>query len=146
MFRGSEQAKIDDKGRLKIPARFRQKLLDEYGPEVFVTILRDRRLTIYPIKVWEEKERQLESIPDSLKEKEQILLAANFFGTEKTVDDQGRLPIPPHIREKAGLDGEVTVMGRLRTLVVMNQKYVDEWLSDNFPTAEVHDRLREYGH
>jgi MraZ protein len=145
MFRGFEQAKIDDKGRLKVPARFRQKLADEYGSDVFMTIVRDQQLCIYPLKVWEQKETAFMNVPDSLPEKHRYILAANYFGTEKTVDEQGRLPIPPHLRDKAGLDGEVAVLGLINMLVVMNLAYADKWVQENFPTPVVFDRLKEYG-
>lgn len=145
MFRGFEQAKIDEKGRLKVPSRYRQKLMELYGADVFMTIVREGELDIYPLKVWEEKEQAFAKVPDSLPEKHRYLLTANYFGTEKTVDEQGRLPIPQHLRDKVGLNGEVAVMGTGRVLVVMDLQRVSKQVEEEFPTPLVFDKLKEYG-
>lgn len=145
MFHGFEQAKIDEKGRLKIPSRFRQKLVDKFGPDVFMTMIKPDTLTIFPLSVWEEKEEKFLQVPDSLPEKDRFILTANYFGTEKTVDEQGRLPIPPNLRSRVGLEGEVAVVGYLKTLVVMDLTRAEQWAGENFPDPAVFDRLREYG-
>jgi MraZ protein len=145
MFRGFEQAKIDEKGRLKVPARYRQKLVELYGADVFMTVIREGQLNIYPIKVWEEKESKLAQVPDSLPEKHRFLLTANYYGTEKTVDEQGRLPIPQHLRDKVGLDGEVAVLGTGTMLVVMNLQRVSKQVEEDFPSPLVFEKLQEYG-
>jgi MraZ protein len=145
MFRGFEQAKIDEKGRLKVPARYRQKLVELYGADVFMTVIRESQLNIYPIKVWEEKESKLARVPDSLPEKHRFLLTANYYGTEKTVDEQGRLPIPQHLRDKVGLDGEVAVLGTGTMLVVMNLQRVSKQVEEDFPSPLVFEKLQDYG-
>lgn len=145
MFRGREQAKIDEKGRLKVPAKMRQKLMEGFGADVFMTIVSDSKLTIFPLPVWEEKERQFLKVPDSLPEKESYLFTANFMGSEKTMDDQGRLPIPTHLREELGLDGDVEVVGLIDKILVMRPDTARQWVRDHFPTPQVSDRLKEYG-
>jgi len=145
MFRGSEQAKIDDKGRLKIPARFRERLVKDYGTEVFLTAFRDHQLCIYPIKVWEQKEELLAKVPDSMPEKNRFILAANYFGSEKSVDEQGRLPLPPHLREKAGLEGDVAVIGNVHFMVVMNLEYVDRTTREDTLTPDVFEKMQAFG-
>jgi MraZ protein len=145
MFHGSEQAKIDEKGRLKIPARFRQKLMDDFGPNVFMTCIKPMQLTIYPLKVWEDRMNRFIGVPDSLAEKDRYLITANLRGSDKSVDEQGRLPLPPELRDLVSLNGEVVVMGLLNTLVVMNLEYAQGWVAQNAPDAQVFDRLREYG-
>ena len=145
MFRGFEQAKIDDKGRLKIPARFREKLIKDYGADVFLTAFREHQLCIYPIRIWEQKEELLGKVPDSLPEKNRFILTANYFGSEKSVDEQGRLPLPQHLRDKVGLDGDVAVIGNGNFMVVMNLNFVDRWANENSPTPDVFDKMQAYG-
>lgn len=145
MFRGSEKVKLDDKGRLKIPAPFRQILFDQWGPKVFLTHVKPMQLTIYPLAVWEGIEQRLASMSDSLPEKNRFLLTASNFGSEKSVDDQGRLAIPPDLRQRLRLNEDVLVLGELRTLTVVNAASMQEWVEQNFPDAAVFDRLREHG-
>ena len=59
IFRGSFQATIDDKGRLKLPARLKSQLDEWHGPQVFVTSLAPGELRVYPLGVWEELEQRL---------------------------------------------------------------------------------------
>ena len=145
MFRGSEQAKIDDKGRLKIPARFRQKLFENFGPQVFMTTDDDGMLVIYPIKVWNEKESRMTTVPDTLQSKKKFFLTRNILGTEKTVDDQGRLPIPAALRESTNLKNEILVVGYLNTLVLMSAETAKQWIEEMKPTASDYEKLQEYG-
>jgi len=145
MFRGGDQAKIDNKGRLKIPAQHRQTLFKDYGPEVFMTIIRDKELTIYPLKIWEATEQKLLTMPDSLAEKHTFLTVVNFFGAAKTVDEQGRLLIPPHIREKAALQEEVAIIANLHTLQVLNVKYATEFADQNPLNERIFEAMSKYG-
>lgn len=145
MFRGFEQAKIDEKGRLKVPAVFRERLFRDYGPDVFLTVLRDHQLCIYPLKVWEQKEQRLMDVPDSMPEKQRFIMTANYFGAERSVDDQGRLPLPQHLRDKVGLDAEVAVMGGINFLVVMDRQHADRRAEEDFPSPEVFEKLQGFG-
>ena len=66
MFRGHEQARIDDKGRLKVPNVFRSFLDTKYGRELFLTSVTGEYLRLYPMPVWLEKEEKLGSLADRL--------------------------------------------------------------------------------
>ena len=66
MFRGSAPAKIDDKGRLKLPTAFRRDLEQSYGREIFVTSIRGESVLIYPLTVWQEIEDRLMALPSSV--------------------------------------------------------------------------------
>jgi MraZ protein len=145
MFRGGDQAKIDNKGRLKIPAQHRQTLFAEYGPEIFMTVIRDRQLTIYPLEIWKAKEQKLLHMPDSVEAKHRFLTHANFFGAAKTVDDQGRVAIPAHIRKRADLLEDVAVISNLHTLQVMGAENMERFVDENPLDASTFEALREYG-
>ena len=76
MFRGSAVAKIDDRGRLKVPTDFRRILEDRYGPEVFVTSLLGRSTLLYPLSVWDELERRLAAMPSAGAMRREVHLTA----------------------------------------------------------------------
>jgi MraZ protein len=128
MFRGSGVAKIDEKGRLKIPARFRDTLSQNFGPKVFVTSFGQPSMRVYPLAVWSDIEEKLRNHP--LVEDPEV---ARFFrvvdryGEELEVDAQGRLLIPQRLRKHARMDGEVIVMGHpTNYLEVWNEAVLDE--------------------
>lgn len=110
-FRGSFQASIDDKGRLKLPTRLRQQLVQWYGPVVFITSFDPSELRLYPLPVWEEFERRFLAQP-SLNPLVQRLMEHANYGQEEEVDNQGRVLVPVLLREAVGVDGEVVVSGR----------------------------------
>lgn len=147
MFRGRDQSTVDKAGRLKIPASMRRKLLEGYGPDVFMTLypIQPGRLSIFPLKVWAEKEKMVQSIPDSVPEKHQFLDFVNFWGDDRTLDEQGRLTIPPHLVKKLGFNGEVTVMGGIDRLLVMTPEEAERLALDTPPAPQMFETLRQYG-
>ena len=126
MLRGSQPAKIDDKGRLKIPAGFRGVIEPRYGRDFFVTSFRGDSARIYPIEVYaafEERLRQssqVEPLVDRLRN------AVNYYGQAAVMDGQGRVPIHSLLREKVGIDGEVIVVGHQDFLRVWNREAFEE--------------------
>jgi MraZ protein len=128
MFRGNNPATIDDKGRLKIPTAF-QDALDGYGPKFFVTSFEGTSVRIYPLAEWEKVEKQLLPVPgdkEGNKVKRQIAYRTSFWGQESRADPQGRVLIPAHLRESAGVQGAVAVMGRGEYLEVGGEERVRE--------------------
>src|SRR5260370_25648589 len=95
MLRGNHPARIDDKGRLKVPNGFRAIIEQQWGCELFVTSLSGDHVWIYPMAVWLEIERKLASVPSTSPAKLRFLNRVNFFGQAVTLDRQGRPPPPP---------------------------------------------------
>ncbi len=122
MFRGSQQARIDDKGRLKVPSDFRSVLEDRYGTRLFVTSHFGESVLVYPLPVWEEVERKLLALPSTLEERDRLLEAVNYYGAPTELDAQGRVLIPQRLRESALMVGDVDVMGKLTILEVWNHE------------------------
>lgn len=120
MFRGSASAKIDDKGRLKIPTDLRRHFQDQYGQEVFFTSVLGTSVLLYPLAVWEEIEARLAALPSTDRTKRRFLERVSYFGQQSRLDDQGRVVIPPILRESAEMTGEVVVSGRLDHLEIWN--------------------------
>jgi MraZ protein len=135
-FRGSFQATIDEKGRLKLPARLKAQLEEWYGARVFVTSLKPDELRVYPLPVWEELERSFLAQP-SLNPLVQRLLEHANYGQEDEVDAQGRVLIPALLRETVGMDGEVVVSGRGRFLAVVARDRAQAELTTAFTSEEL---------
>lgn len=120
MFRGSAPAKIDDKGRLKIPTGFRRTLEERYGKEVFLTSVIGDSVQLYPLAVWEEFEQRLATLPSTDRTKRRYLERVAYYGQQAQLDAQGRVVVPPILRESADMQGEVVVAGRLDHFEVWN--------------------------
>ncbi len=129
MLRGNSIAKVDEKGRLKLPAQFRSAIEPEYGTEFFVTSLRGESVRIYPMRVWariEEKLARASSVdPPVMRFKNSV----NFYGQCAVMDGQGRVLIHPLLREKAGIRGEVAVLGQQEFREVWNLSVFEERLT-----------------
>ena len=119
MLRGNYPAKVDEKGRLKIPAAFLQSLR-EYGVDFYVTSENGDYVRLYPMKVWQDIEDKLARLSSHNQTKQKFLNRANYFGQVVELDGQGRVLIPPVLRETAQMKGEVDVLGQLNYLQVWN--------------------------
>jgi MraZ protein len=122
VLRGNSPAKIDDRGRLKIPNGFRAFIEQEHGGELFVTSVHGDSVQIYPMPVWADIERRLAQIPSAHPSRLKFLDRVNFFGQVSEIDSQGRVVIPPRLRESATMTGEVDVFGQMNYLDVWNHE------------------------
>ena len=120
MLRGNQKARIDEKGRLKIPAGFRADIEDSWGSDFYVTSITGQSVRVYPLSVWQEIEERLTNIPAFNPTKKKFLDRVNYFGQESSMDKQGRILIAPFLRESAEMTGEVAVLGKLNYLEVWN--------------------------
>ena len=145
MFRGSSPAKIDDKGRLKIPTDFRRFLEERYGPDLFVTSVIGDSALLYPLQVWEEVEGRLSAIPSADPVKRRYLERVNYYGQQVQLDVQGRLLIPQILRESAGMNGDVVVTGQLDHLVVWNRDRFVARLDEQPFTEDDYRALSSHG-
>ena len=109
VLRGNAPAKIDDKGRLKVPNGFRSLVQQAWGREVFVTSLTGESVRIYPLPVWQQVEAKLAAMPSTHPSRLRFLDRVNYFGQVGEIDDQGRVLIHGRLRESASMAGEVTV-------------------------------------
>jgi MraZ protein len=143
-LRGNYPAKVDEKGRLKIPASFLEEL-KEYGNQFYITSPTGETARIYPMKVWNEIEDKLAKLPSSNKSKRKFLMRTSYFGQVVELDGQGRVLMPSILREKALLKGDVAVLGSLDYLEVMNDaRAVDQMDKDPY-TDEDEKALGDLG-
>ena len=124
MFRGNSPARIDDKGRLKMPTIFRAALESKYGRDLFLTSLTGEQVRIYPMPVWLEIEERLGKMPSSHPARLRFLDRVNYFGQPGELDTQGRVIIPLRLRESATIVGDVDILGQYN--------YLDIWNHDRF--------------
>ncbi len=146
VLRGNHPARIDDKGRLKVPNSFRQLVEAQWGTELFVTSVTGDFVRVYPMGVWLEIERKLAEVPSTHPSKLRFLDRVNFFGQAVTMDRQGRVLVPQLLRESAAMTGEVSVLGLQNHLAVWNLKRLQDRLFKKEPFTDEDGRLlAEYG-
>jgi MraZ protein len=115
-------ARIDDKGRLKVPNTFRTLLESKYGRELFVTSLSGEFVRIYPMPVWLDIERKLGEMPSTHPSRLRFLDRVNYFGQVGELDAQGRVLMPARLRDAATMTGDVDVLGQVTCLDVWNHE------------------------
>ena len=145
MLRGNYPARIDAKGRLKIPSPFKQELEENYGETFCITSLDGQYVRIYPFEEWARIEEKLARNPSFNKTRRKFLDRANYFGQVVQWDKQGRVLIPAVLRESAGMKGEVAVLGNLTYLTVWNNERFLEEVRNNPITSEDERILDELG-
>jgi MraZ protein len=121
MLRGNSLAKVDEKGRLKLPAAFRSVIEPAYGNEFFVTSLRGESARIYPMQVYAELEDKMLAASSVQPLVSKLRNSLNFFGQRAVMDPQGRILLHPLLRDKAELAGDVAVLGQQNFLEVWNR-------------------------
>ena len=136
MLRGNSLAKVDEKGRLKVPAAFRSVIEPEYGTDFFVTSLRGESVRVYPMPVYARLEERLAQSSSVKPAVSKLRTWLNYYGQMATMDGQGRVLIHPFLREAAAIDGEVTVLGQQNFLEVWNRGQFEERLRRNALTDE----------
>jgi MraZ protein len=146
MLRGHHTARIDEKGRLKIPTHFRRRIEEHYNSNVvYVTSVEGLNVRIYPMKEWEAIEQRLLLLPTMSPERRKFLDRTTYFGQEAEIDQQGRVLIHPLLRRKAGIIGEVAVLGYLIYLEIWEHDAFQQNLFANPFTAEDESTLARYG-
>ena len=111
--------KVDDKGRLKIPANLVSGLKD-LGTQFFIASEDGQSARIYPLRVWAEIEKQLVELSAHDKNMEKLLVRAKYFGQTVSMDAHGRVLIPSLLRKTARIKGEVDVLDYQNYLEVWN--------------------------
>jgi MraZ protein len=123
VLRGSYSAKIDSKGRLKIPNAFRDAVVDQHrGSALYLTSLSGDSVRLYPMTVWKALEERLARMPSTHPARLKYLDRVNYYGQVSEFDGQGRVLIPARLRDAAGMTGDVDVLGQVEYLEVWNHE------------------------
>ena len=137
MLRGNYTARIDSKGRLKVPTLFRRYVEEKYGAAFYLTSLTGECVRIYPMPEWEAIEQRLSLLPSMDPARRKFLDRTNYYGQQSAMDSQGRVLIHTLLRKSAGVVGEVVVLGVLTYLEVWeHEKFQQRLLSDPYTEAD----------
>jgi MraZ protein len=140
-FRGSAPARLDEKGRLKVPNLFRQQIEEAFGKDLFVTSLHGRNFLLYPLPVWRSLEEKLAELPAIHRAKNKFLERVNYYGQDGAIDAQGRVLIPQILRDSAKLPPDVVVTGNIDHLIVSDRGALEKKLSTEDFGPEDYDEL-----
>lgn len=144
MFRGNHPTRVDEKGRLKVPAEFKRVIDEKYSTQFYITSLDGKSAQIYPFEEWERIEQKLAGLSTYNPTKKKFLTRTNYWGQVAEMDNQGRLLLPQLLRDSAQLKGEVAVMGYLTRLEVKSMEGVRQEVAEAF-TAEDEKNLDDLG-
>ena len=144
MFRGNHPTRVDEKGRLKVPAEFKRVIDEKYAQQFYITSLDGIVAQIYPFEEWERIEQKLAALSTYNPTKKKFLTRTNYYGQVVEMDGQGRLLVPQILREAAQIRGEVAVLGNLTYLEVRNMEALDKEIKEPF-TDEDTKTLDELG-
>ena len=146
MLRGNYPARVDEKGRLKLPTEFRAQL-DEVDPthQFYITSFDGMNARVYPMREWERIEQKLAALPSMHPTKQKLLSRTNYYGQVVEMDGQGRVLIPSVLREPAQMRGDVAVLGYLQYLEVWNEERLLQEMKIKAFTDEDKQTLADLG-
>ena len=142
---GHAPAKIDEKGRLKVPSGFRKIIEEKYGQDCFITSTDGERALVYPLPVWYDFQSRLAKVPSASQAKTKLLERVNYYGQVASIDQQGRVLVPAVLRNVAGIADDVVVLGNTDHLIVWNEERMKKRLSDTPLTDDDFKELELHG-
>ena len=145
MFRGNHPTRVDEKGRLKVPAEFKRLIDEKYGTQFYITSLDGKVAQVYPFEEWQRIEEKLAKLSNFNPTKKKFLNRTNYYGQLVEIDGQGRVLIPALLRETARIQGEVAVVGNLTYLEVQSIEAYKKDIEENPFTQDDEKILDELG-
>jgi len=141
---GNPTSKLDERGRLKLPAEFKTFTERKYGKgfnAFYITSMDGESAEIYPLPVWLERQKKVFAMPQSNPARRILLARYNLYGDRADMDPQGRMQIPEELRTKAELTGEAKVSGEGSFIRVTSLKKLRERAAKDELTPEMLDSL-----
>lgn len=123
MFRGRFEYTIDEKGRTSLPAKFREVLSSNYDERLIVTTF-DNCLWAYPVAEWQAIEEKIAALPQFKPEVKALQRVFVSGAIECPLDKQGRMVVPPVLRDYAGLKKDIVFVGMTKRIEIWAQ---DKW-------------------
>ncbi len=132
-FRGINNISVDAKGRMAMPARYRERLLEICGGRLIVTVDRDHCLLVYPLPEWEIIEAKLNALPSLNLQARLLQRLLIGHATELDMDAQGRVLLPAMLRDFAGLKKKAILIGQGKKFEIWDEETwnesQEEWLA-----------------
>ena len=141
MFRGATRLTVDDKGRVVMPTRHRDRLREQSAGRVVVTVDKDQCLLIYPLPEWEQIERKLMALPSLQPQARRLQRLMVGHAEDLELDGHGRLLLPAELREFAGLTRHVMLIGQGGRFELWDEARWNErrdvWLKSDDPAGSL---------
>lgn len=150
MFRGANAINLDSKGRLTIPTRYRQSLLDDCQGQLVCTIDTSQNcLLLYPLPEWEEIELKLSKLSSTSSQERRLLRLLLGYAMEAEMDKSGRILIAPTLRQHAGLDKQIMLVGQLNKFEIWDANVWQKQISEDIEIEkqgqfELTERLQDF--
>lgn len=133
MFRGVNALVLDAKGRMAMPAKYRDRLRESCSGQLIITVDRDHCLLLYPLPEWEVIERKLVKLPSFNPQARRLQRLLIGHATEVEIDGAGRILLPPPLREFAEIDKRVVLIGQGNKFELWNEtswgERREQWLA-----------------
>ena len=134
MYRGATHLNLDEKGRISMPARYREEILATCGGRLVTTVDLSRCLMIYPYPEWERIEAKLMAQPNMNRKVRNLQRLLIGYASECEMSAQGRVLIGPSLRKFAGLEKQVMLVGQGHKFELWNadrwEKLTEQWLDE----------------
>lgn len=136
MFRGVNSLNLDTKGRMAMPTRYRQRLMENGNGQLVITVdSSDPCLLLYPLPEWELIERKLAKLPSFNKQARRLQRLLIGHATEVELDSAGRVLLPPMLREFANLEKRAVLIGQSNKFELWGESLWNErrdaWLAED---------------
>lgn len=147
MFRGVSHINLDAKGRMAMPARYREQLIEHCGGHLVATIDTNAPcLLLYPLQEWEEIQRKIEALPSFNASSRRIQRLLIGHATDLELDGSGRILLPQALRDYARLEKQVALIGQGRKLELWDlptwTTQRDQWINETGPETDLPADLR----
>ena len=137
MFRGIFHNSVDDKGRMSIPARFREQIKADHETPLILTLGFDQCLFLYPMDAWKKIEEKLSSLDTLNAEVRQFQRTIMKASDEVEIDQQGRIMISPVLRKEAGITKSVAIVGMLHRIEIWDKEKYENYHAQTTQSLEL---------
>jgi MraZ protein len=131
MFRGASKITLDGKGRMAIPTRYRDEIVSRSAGSLVATIDRDPCLLLYPLPDWEEMERRLMRLPGNKPAVRAYQRRIVGHAADMDMDSHGRILISKELREFAGLEKQVMLIGQGNKFELWDEGKWSQWMDES---------------
>ncbi|MBC3765289.1 division/cell wall cluster transcriptional repressor MraZ [Neptunicella marina] len=152
MFRSANAINLDVKGRLTIPTRYRQTLLDDCQGQLVCTIdIKQPCLLLYPLPEWEEIEIKLSRLSSMNPDERRLQRLLLGYATEGEMDKNGRFLLSAPLRQHATLDKQVMLVGQMNKFEIWSteaweKQIAEDKLKEQMADYEPSERLQDFSY